>query len=316
MAGKGLQEQRRGDGVQDLNDLYYYAQAVEHGGFSPAGRALGMPKSKLSRRIALLEERLGVRLIQRSTRRFSVTEIGRTYYEHCKAMLTEADAAQEAIELTRAEPRGIVRVTCPVALLHAHVGRMLADFMAAHPHVTLNLEATNRRVDPVGEAIDVAIRVRPAPLQDSDLVVRVLAERKQCMVASPALVARHGTLPRVPADLVDWPSLALGAPMADHGWTLFGPDGGQVVLRHRPRFITDDMIAMRDTALAGVGICHLPLMMVQDQLAAGTLVRLMPEWAPRAEILHAVFPSRRGMLPAVRALIEYLAQRFGAMQEE
>jgi DNA-binding transcriptional LysR family regulator len=302
--------------VHDLNDLYYYAQAVEHGGFAPAGRALGMPKSKLSRRIAMLEERLGVRLIQRSTRRFSVTEIGRTYYEHCKAMLTEAEAAQEAIELTRAEPRGIVRVSCPVALLHAHVGGMLADFMAAHPHVTLNLEATNRRVDPIGEAIDVAIRVRPGPLQDSDLVVRVLAERKQCMVASPALVNERDGQPGAPADLADWPSLALGTPLADYAWTLFGADGAQIVVRHRPRFITDDMIAMRKAAMAGVGICHLPVMMVQEQLRDGTLVRLLPEWGPRPEVLHAVFPSRRGMLPAVRALIEYLAERFAAMHEE
>ena len=96
--------------MQDLNDLYYFAQVVEHGGFAPAGRALGMPKSKLSRRIALLEERLGVRLIQRSTRHFSVTDIGQTYYVHCNAMLVEAEAAQEAIDVTRSEPRGTVRL--------------------------------------------------------------------------------------------------------------------------------------------------------------------------------------------------------------
>lgn len=151
--------------MQDLNDLYYYVQVADHGGFAQAGRALGMPKSRLSRRIALLEERLGVRLIHRSTRQFDITEIGRSYYEHCKAMLVEAEAAQEAIELTRAGPRGTVRIACPVALLQAHVGAMLAEFMAMHAHVTLHLAATNRRVDPVGEAIDVAIRVRRPPLQ-------------------------------------------------------------------------------------------------------------------------------------------------------
>ena len=116
--------------MQDLNDLYYFAQVVDHGGFAPAGRAIGMPKSRLSRRIAQLEERLGVRLIQRSTRQFAVTELGRTYYEHCKAMLVEAEAAQAAIEMTRAEPCGLIRMSCPIALLHTHVGPMLADFMA------------------------------------------------------------------------------------------------------------------------------------------------------------------------------------------
>lgn len=302
--------------MQDLNDLYFYVQAVEHGGFSPAGRALGMPKSRLSRRIAMLEERLGVRLIQRSTRRFSMTEIGRTYYEHCKAMLMEAEAAQEAVELTRAEPRGTVRMTCPVALLHAHVGGMLADFMAMHPKVVVQLEATNRRVDPVGDAVDVAIRVRPPPLEDSDLVIRVLAERTQCLVASAALIAGHKGEVRAPADLANLPSLALGTPQADYTWTLFGPDAAQVVLRHRPRFVTGDMIALRSAALAGVGLCQLPVMMVREQLSDGSLVRLLPDWSPRSELLHAVFPSRRGVLPAVRALIEHLAERFSKMGEE
>src|SRR5688572_26046419 len=141
----------------DFNDLYYYAEVVNHGGFAPAGRALGVPKSKLSRRIAQLEDRLGVRLIQRSTRHFSVTEIGQSFYGHCKAMLVEADAAEEAIEVTRSEPRGIVRLSCPVTLLDAQVGDMIAAFMREHPHVELHLDATNRRVDVIGEGIDVAI---------------------------------------------------------------------------------------------------------------------------------------------------------------
>ncbi len=148
----------------DLNDLFYFAMVVEHGGFSQAGRALAMPKSKLSRRIALLEERLGVRLIQRSTRRFSVTEVGQDYYRHCKAMLVEAEAAEEAIAMSRAEPRGTIRLACPIAILHARIGTMLADFLALHPQVTVQLDATNRRVDVVGEGVDVAIRVRPPPL--------------------------------------------------------------------------------------------------------------------------------------------------------
>ncbi|HEY6598108.1 MAG TPA: LysR family transcriptional regulator, partial [Pseudomonadales bacterium] len=146
--------------MQDLNDLYYFAEVVDHGGFAPAGRALGVAKSKLSRRIALLEERLGVRLLQRSTRRFAVTEVGQTYYAHCKAMLVEAQSAQEAIELTRAEPCGVVSITCPVALLDARVATMLATFLARYPRIELHLEATNRRVDVVSEAVDVAIRVR------------------------------------------------------------------------------------------------------------------------------------------------------------
>lgn len=300
---------------RDLNDLYYYVQVVDHRGFAPAGRALGMPKSRLSRRIALLEERLGARLLQRSTRRFALTEIGQTYYAHCQAMLVEADAADEAIARTHAEPCGTVRLACPVALLDARVGEMLADFLAAHPRVELQLEATNRRVDVVGEGIDVAIRVRPPPLEDSDLVLRVLADRGQCLVASPALLAHAGT-PRTPADLVRLPSLDLGSPQTEHVWQLIGPENAQVAIRHQPRLVTLSMLALRGAAMAGVGIVQLPTMMVRDQIASGALVQVLPGWAPRREIVHAVFASRRGLLPAVRVLIDFLTRRFAELDED
>ncbi len=301
--------------MQDLNDLYYFVQVVDHGGFAPAGRALGIPKSKLSRRLAMLEERLGARLIQRSTRHFAVTEIGLRYYEHCRAMLVEAEAAQEVIDVSRAEPRGVVRLTCPIALLHANVGPMLADFMAAHPFINLHLEATNRRVDVVSEAVDVAIRVRPPPLEDSDLVMRVLADRGQCLVASPGLVQQHG-FAATPGELDGWPSLGLGPAHASQRWELFGPDGAQATVYHQPRFVTSDMVALRDAALAGVGVVQLPRLMLRDYLENGDLVCVVPGWEPRREIIHAVFPSRRGILPSVRLLIDFLARRFQDLVED
>lgn len=299
----------------DLNDLSYYVHVVDHGGFAPAGRALGMPKSKLSRRIALLEERLGVRLIQRSTRRFSVTEVGQDYYAHCKAMLVEAEAAEEAIALSRAEPRGTVRIAVPVAILHARMGVMLADFLAEHPKVSLQLEATNRRVDVIGEGLDIAIRVRPPPLEDSDLVVRTLATRRWCIAASPLLFA-HQPAPVVPADLARFPSVDLSAPQQLHSWRLTAADGTVAQLNHVPRLVSDDMIALRAAAVAGVGVLMLPTMMVCDELADGRLVRVLPDWEPQHGIVHAVFPSRRGLLPAVRTLIDYLALRFEQLQED
>lgn len=300
--------------MRDLNDLYYYVQVVDHGGFAPAGRALGMPKSRLSRRIALLEQRLGTRLIQRSTRRFAVTESGQTYYGHCKAMLVEADAADEAIALTHAEPRGIVRMTCPVALLDARIAEMVAAFMAMHPRVEIHLEETNRRVDVVGEGIDVAIRVRPPPLEDSDLVMRALAERGQCLVACPRLLADG--IPRGPADLAGLPSMDLGLPQHEHVWNLIGPEGAQAAIRHRPRLVTRGMLALRAAAITGVGVVQLPSMMVREQIERGELVHVIPGWAPRREIIHAVFASRRGLLPAVRALVDFLAASFEALHED
>lgn len=303
------------DQQRDLNDLYYFVQVVEHGGFAPAGRALNMPKSKLSRRVALLEARLGMRLIQRSTRRFTVTDVGQTYYAHCRAMLVEADAADEAIALLHEEPRGIVRVSCPVALLDSLAGAMIAAFMVACPHVEIHLEATNRRVDVVGEGIDVAIRVRPPPLEDSDLALRVLAERGQCLVASPALLREHGA-PAVPADLTRMPSLDHGLPQAAHVWRLRGPDQAHAEIHHQPRLVTGGMLALRAAAVAGVGVVQLPTMMVRDELARSELVNVLPDWAPRREIVHAVFASRRGLLPGVRALLDFLAARFAELEPD
>lgn len=300
---------------QDLNDLFFFAQVVDHHGFASAGRALGIPKSKLSRRVSLLEERLGVRLIQRSTRSFSVTEIGQNYYNHCKAMLVEAEAAQESIDKNRAEPQGIVRLSCPVALLHARVGEILADFMVANPRVLLHVEATNRRVDVIAEGVDVAIRVRPPPLQDSDLVLKVLGERKWCVVASPSLLV-HYAEPKVPADLHGFPTLDLGPPQPEHVWQLEGEAGEVAAIRHVPRLVSDDMVALRLAAKAGAGIVCLPTMMVTEELRQGELVKLVPRWAPKGGIMHAVYPSRRGLRPAVRNLIDYLALRFEELHED
>lgn len=297
--------------MQDLNDLYYFVQVVEHQGFAPAGRALSMPKSKLSRRIAQLEARLGVRLIQRSTRRFAVTEIGQDYYRHCLAMLVEANAAQEVIDRVSAQPQGTVRISCPTALLAYQLGDMLARFLAACPRVQMQLDSTNRRVDVIGEGFDIAIRVRFPPLEDSGLVMRVLGESTQCLVASPALLQAHGlSAPLMPADLSSLPSLGEGPPHRDHAWHLQGPDGATATLHHEPRLVSDDRLALRLAAMQGVGVLQLPAMMVRDDLRQGLLVDLLPHWRPRAAIVHAVFPSRRGLLPAVRELIEFLALEF------
>ncbi|HDJ1438517.1 TPA: LysR family transcriptional regulator [Serratia rubidaea] len=299
----------------DLNDLFFFASVVDHKGFAPAGRALGIPKSKLSRRVALLEERLGVRLLQRSTRRFSVTEVGQSYYRHCKAMLVEAEAAQQAIDQTRAEPCGTVRMSCPVAILHTRVGDMLAAFMADYPQVTLHLEATNRRVDVVGEGLDLALRVRPPPLEDSDLVLKVLATRRWCIAASPALIRTLGEVRR-PEDLPRYPTLDLGPARAQHQWTLYGPADATFRWEHHPRLVSDDMLMLRKAAIAGAGIVQLPRMMIHDEMLRGDLTPLLPDWHPEGGIVHAVYPSRRGLLPAVRLLLDYLGQQFAALEEE
>ncbi|MBL9071383.1 MAG: LysR family transcriptional regulator [Sphingopyxis sp.] len=291
--------------MRNLNDLYYFVQVVDHGGFAPAARALDIQKSLLSRRIGLLEDGLGVRLLNRSSRRFSVTEIGRDYYERCVAMLVEAEAAEQVIATARSEPHGIVRMSCPTGLLAFQFGSLVARFIAEHPAVEIHLEGTNRRVDVVAEGFDLAIRVRFPPLEASDLVMRQLDESSQCLVACPALVS--GALVS-PADLSGFPTLDLGPPRRDHRWELRHADGTTAILPHRPRLVTDDMATLRDAAFAGVGIVQLPTLMIWKDVAEGRLIHVLPDWRPKAGIVHAVFPSRRGLLPSVRAMLDFLAE--------
>ncbi|MCP1417967.1 DNA-binding transcriptional LysR family regulator [Pseudomonas laurylsulfativorans] len=295
--------------MEDLNTLYYFTQVVEHHGFAAAGRALDMPKSKLSRRIAELEERLGVRLLHRTSRHCSLTEIGQAYYQRCLAMRVEAESAAELIERNRSEPQGMVRVSCPTALLNSWVGPMLTRYMLKYPLVELFIESTNRRVDLIHEGFDVALRVRFPPLENTDMVMKVLGNSTQSVVGSPAFLARLSTPPS-PADLSGLPSLHWGAAQREYQWELFGADGSTAMIRHAPRMVTDDLLALRHAALAGIGIVHLPSVVVRDEIAAGQLVELVPGWAPKSGVIHAIFPSRRGLLPSVRTLIDFLGEEF------
>jgi DNA-binding transcriptional LysR family regulator len=295
--------------MQDLNDLYYFARVVEHGGFAPAGRALGLPKSTLSRRVALLEERLKSRLLQRSTRHFAMTEVGEVYYRHCVAMIAEAEAAQEAIDNTSAEPRGMIRVTCPISLMFSSVAPIISRYMAAHPQVRVQLSATNRRVDVIEEGVDVALRVRFPPLENDGLVMKRLAESRQLLVGSPALLDHLGR-PASPPELSRLPGLDLMRSSPRHTWEFQNAAGHLVSVAFEPRYATDDMYALRQAAEDGIGIAQLADYVVMDQVASGALEIILPDWTLPSGIVHAVFPSRRGLSPAIRSLIDFLALEF------
>lgn len=292
--------------MQDLNDLYYFVQVVDHGGFSAAARATGLQKSKLSRRIQNLEDRLGVRLLNRSSRKFAITEIGRAFYERSLAVLVEAEAAENVIAQVVSEPRGVIRVACPVTLVGFQFGELFARFLERYPDVEMQLESTNRRVDVIAEGFDVAIRVRFPPLEPTDLVMRQLDVSTHCLVASPRFMEnqRHNA----PADLIGVASVALGPPRPHYEWMLERAEGHTATIRHKPRLVSDDMTALRDAAVAGIGIADLPTMMIYQQVAQGLLVPVLPDWRPRSGLVHAIFPSRRGLLPSVRALLDFLVE--------
>lgn len=295
--------------MQDLNDLFYFAKVIENRGFAAASRALGMPKSTLSRRVSLLEERLGVRLLQRNASKFSLTHIGELYFRQCQAMIAEAEAAQDVVDRSKAEPRGVISVTCPVSLLQALVSPMIARFLAAYPLITVNLASTNRRVDVIEEGVDVAFRVRFPPLENSNLVMKSLGRSEQLLVASPSFLDGHGR-PDDPRQVAALPTMDLTRVTRRHAWELTGEDGDMITIPFQPRYVTDDMAALRDAALNGIGIVQLPEYMVRTDIRAGELEVVLPEWRPKAGIVHIVFASRRGLAPAVRHFIDFMEKEF------
>ncbi|CUJ62265.1 LysR substrate-binding domain-containing protein [Achromobacter sp. 2789STDY5608621] len=301
--------------MQDLNDLYYFVQVVRNGGFAPAGRALDIPKSRLSRRIALLEERLGVRLIQRSTRTFAVTELGQEYFEQCLSMLAGAEAAQDVIDRTHAEPQGTIRMSAPPALIYYFLGDVVARFMEKCPKVHVYMKSFSRPVDVLREGYDLAVRVRFGAIENSDLVMKHLGIGRQCLVASPEL-ARSLPAGADPQLLGQMPTLALGVEQRECRWKLDGVDGARVEVPFSPRLVTDDMLALKQAALRGVGIVALPLLMIHEELDAGRLVNVGGPWQPEQGNVHAVFPSRRGLLPAVRELLDFMADEYDRIAEQ
>src|ERR1700679_1519594 len=211
------------DPFKDLNNLYFFARVVDFGSYTAAAEALGLQTSKLSRRVGALESELGVRLLNRTTRKLSLTEAGKTFHRHCVALIAEAEAAKDAINQTLSSPRGKVRVSCPTGLLQGGVADILARYLTAHPQVRIALEATNRRVDVVDEGIDLAIRVRVPPLEDSDLAMRSFGPSQMILVGGAALVAALGQ-PQVLADIERMPTLSMGTVGKEHSWRFVDTD--------------------------------------------------------------------------------------------
>jgi DNA-binding transcriptional LysR family regulator len=291
----------------DLNDLRYFTLIVEQGGFSAAERHAHITKSKLSRRVALLEERLGMRLLQRSTRRLALTEAGRVFYEHCAAMMVEADAAQLAVEQLRSEPAGRVRMSCPTAMAQFYVARLVADFMRCHPKVSIELDATDRVVNLIDEGVDLALRAFDAGLHDPGLISRRIASGRMVLVASPAYAAARPLIDD-PQSLAQHDTIGSMRAGVEQTWSLTATDGRTAKAAHRPRLLCSDFTVQYQAALGGVGVALLPLRVAWRGLKDGTLVRVAKEWGTPEQDIHLVFASRRGMLPSVRALVDYLVE--------
>ena len=300
--------------MHDLNDLYYFAMVVDHSGFAAAERALGIPKSRLSRRISQLETDMGVRLLQRSTRRFAVTDVGNSVYRHAQSMLAEAQAAHEVVDRLSAEPRGVIRVSVPVALAQQQLPKLLPEFLARYPQVRVNLQVGNRRVDVINEGIDVALRVRSKLDDDGSLVMRSFGQIQELLVASPDYLRRMGR-PRTPEALSEHVTMSISEDEARQRWELHGPEGEVRKVELKPRVMGFDFPMLMSLAKQGVGITLLPETTCSEEIKRGELEVVLPEWRLPQGIFHAVFASRRGMLPAVRVFIDFLAEKAPALVE-
>ena len=297
----------------NLNDLQFFVQAVDCGGFAAAARRLGVPKSTISKRVAELEARLGARLIHRTSRSFSLTDLGRDFFQHARASVIEAENAENIVRTRLGEPSGTVRLTTSVPTAQFTLAPHLGELSVRYPKLTLALHVTDRFVDIVQEGFDIAIRSHQQPLADSALVQRRLSIHDFYVVASPAYVSQHGA-PLHPEELARHRSIV--ANPSETLWRLLSTEGGTVEAVVNPIMAADEPFVLLKAATAGIGITCLPTSVCRGALADGTLVRLLPDWIAGSITTTILMPHRRGQLPSVRAVVDLLLERAGNHRPE
>lgn len=290
-----------------LDDMQVFAKVVEAGSFTGAGRLLGLPKSTVSRRVAELEGTLGVRLLERTTRRLRLTEVGDTYHAACLRVMAEAEAARQAVVETRRAPHGVLRITAPQVFGEAFLTPVIAAFLAQWPAVEVDVVLTDKVLDLVATRIDLAIRSGEMP--DSSFIARKLGNADSICCASPAYLAARG-LPQVPTDLEDHDCLMLRLGNQKPRWTFTGPEG-EISVLVEGRFRVNSFPMVHQATLAGLGVARMPTFLCAEDLRAGRLVPLLDGYGSSAGSLFAVFPSSRHLSPKVRAFLDLLFEHFG-----
>jgi DNA-binding transcriptional LysR family regulator len=290
----------------DLNDFRYFVRIIECGGFTAAGRNLNVPKSTVSHRLQQLEAGLGVRLVNRTSRSLSMTGAGEIFYRYAAETLERAEFAESAVRAQLTEPTGTIRFTTAVATSLYALRPILSNFIQRYPKINLVQHTSDEEVDIIGGSYDLAIRAHTAPLSDSTLVQRTLASAQWVLCAAPAYLDHRGS-PLTPEDLADHDALIMLRPGHPTVWKLRHPTRAEVVVPLEPRMAGNDILMMKQAAQDGVGIVALPHYICSDQIRAGTLKRVLPDWLAGEANITAVIPSRHGLLPSVRAFIDFLA---------
>lgn len=295
--------------MDDLNDVLVFTRVAEAGSFSRAADRLGLPKSSVSMRVARLEDRLGARLIERTTRRLRLTEVGQRYFEHARRVILDLEQASATVDSFRTAPAGSLRVSAPPVLGQAFLPGIVSEYARRFPEVRLFVDLSNRRVDLLEEGFDVAIRAGALP--DSSLVARRLGRGAAKLYASPAYLAANGT-PTDPADLARHRLLENAGSAEAAVWTL-RPDRGGAPVEVRPpagfALVTNDHAVLADAARADHGIANLPTFWAAAGVVDGSLVTVLADWSVRQVELNAVYPSHKSLSPALRAFLDLAAER-------
>ena len=291
----------------DLNAALVLVRVVQAGSFRGAARALGMPKTTVSRKVAELEEQLGVQLLQRTTRTLALTDPGAAFVEEAEGAIARLDAAEAAVTELQREPRGRLRVTTTVPIGELFLAPIVADFLEAYPALEVTVHLTDRPVDLVAERFDVAVRAGPLP--DSSLVAKLIGTSAYRVVASPAYLASHGT-PRRPSDLSAHPCLRFtrSGTAVRTTWP-FGIGKRALEVPVSGRLVSDDFVLLRKAAERGLGIARLPIILVHESIRAGRLVSLIESHAPSPTPLHIVHAGGRHLPPRTRAFVDFVHPR-------
>jgi DNA-binding transcriptional LysR family regulator len=288
----------------DLNDIVVFTKVVETKSFTGAAEQLGLPKSTVSRKLAQLEERLGVRLVQRTTRKLALTDIGEAYYERAARIVADLAAAEQLVTDMQSTPRGRLRVTAPIDLSASYLGGIISEFTAQHPDVNVELDATDRVVDLIEESFDVAIRIGPLP--ESTLIAKKLTSFVSLLCASPAYLAKKKA-PATTEEIEEHDKVMFFPNARVSSWTL--QNGEQTYELSRPvKFSSNNLMAVRAAALAGAGVSLLPEFIVACDIHEGKLVRVLPGWQSVPADVTAVYPARQNLPPRLSLFLEHLAK--------
>lgn len=286
-------------------DLALFAQVVRHGGLSAASRAVGIPKSRLSRRLMQLEERLGARLVERSSRRFAVTGFGRLVLAHAEEVAANTAAALDLASAHVAEPQGLVRVSCPIGL-DLRLFQILLPVLQRHPLLRVQILPRNRPVDLIADQVDIALRVRPGIEGEADFQVRPISRSRAILAAAPAMAAR--LVGAGPEALETLPTLSRQPDAGEDRWQLeHAISGERIEFRHRPRFATGTFEPLVQAAREGLGLALLPVQTCAAELRAGTLTRVLPDWHEPERTMYMVHVSRRAVMRSVRVVLDAIA---------